>query len=199
MNKSNGFITLAKVNPLLYVQTLRKSFEAKKGVDISMRHKLKKEALEVIVQKIANDVDGKYLTDLLKIAQTVQGEGTLQDRLNSSECQQILKEITWLYGYENEILETLDSIKSQLEKKIFNKEASHVTIMSCMAFYCVLLSIFDGEFDDSSWYEVFKESENKRLIDCMETLQRYCPEKIEVEGFCEARRYIRLWDSAFNW
>lgn len=178
---------------------LRKSFKTKEGVDISMRHKLKKEALDVIVQKIANDVDGKYLTDLQKISQTIRREGTLQERLNSSECQDVLKDITWLYGYENEILENLDSIKSQLEKKVFDKDASHVTIMSCMVCYCTLLSVFDGEFDDSKWHEVFKDCENKRLNDCLETLQRYCPGKIEVEGFCEARRYIRLWDSAFNW
>lgn len=166
-----------------------------------MRHKLKKEALDIIVQRITNDVDGIYLADLLKIAETVRGKErmSLQESFESFECQEVLKNVKWLYGYENETQEALETIKSLLEKKVFNKESPHVTIMSSMVCYCVLLSIFDNDYDLSKWEVAFKECESKRLVDCLEILQRHCPEKIDVDGFCEARRYIRIWDSAYNW
>jgi len=157
-----------------------------------MRHKQKKETLEVIVQRMTNDADGSYLADLIKIADAIQTkEGDAQ--------QEVLKNVKWLYGYENEILKALKNIKSMLEKKVFNKEACHVTIMSGMVCYCTLLGIFDSEFDLAKWYTAFEGSDNKRLQECLEILQRYCPEKIDVEGFCEARRYIRIWDSAYDW
>lgn len=166
-----------------------------------MRHKLKKEALDVIVQKITNDPDGLYLADLLKIAKIVRSKEnmTLQECFATAECQEVLKKFNWLYGYENETQETLETIKSMLEKKVFNKEACHVTIISGMVCYCTLLSIFDANFDPGKWDKAFEECENKRLIACLEVLQRHCPETIDVEGFREARRYIRIWDSAYNW
>lgn len=166
-----------------------------------MRHKLKKEALDVIVQKITNDPDGLYLADLLKIAKIVRSKGSmvLQECFATTECQEVLKSFTWLYGYENETQDALETIKSKLEKKVFNKEACHVTIISGIACYCALLSIFDINFNPAKWDDVFEECENKRLIACLEVLQRHCPEVIDVEGFCEARRYIRIWDSAYNW
>lgn len=166
-----------------------------------MRHKLKKEALDVIVQKITNDPDGVYLADLLKIAEIVQGKKsiTLQERFATAECQEALKNFNWLYGYENETQETLETIKGMLEKKVFNNEACHVTIISGMVCYCALLSIFNADFDLVKWDAAFEECKNKRLVECLEVLKRHCPETINVQGFCEARRYIRIWDSAYNW
>ncbi len=166
-----------------------------------MRHKQKKEALDVIVQRITNDVDGVYLADLLKIAESVRSKKsmTLQESFATAECQEVLKNVKWLYGYENEIQKALESIKSLLEKKVFNKEVPYVTIMSSMVCYCTLLSIFDTDYDLSKWDKTFKECESKRLLECLEVLQRHCSGKIDVEGFCEARRYIRIWDSTYNW
>ena len=166
-----------------------------------MRHKFKKEALDVIVQKITNDADGIYLADLLNISAIVRGKEnmTLQECLDTDECQEVLKNIKWLYGYENETQEALETIKNQLEKKVFEKETCHVIIISSMACYCALLSIFDTEFNPATWYVAFEDSESKRLLACLEVLQRHCPDMIDVRGFSEARRYIRIWDSAYNW
>ena len=166
-----------------------------------MRRKLKKEAPEVIIQKIANDVDGKILADFLKIASCVRNQvnGELSEVLKSTECQEVLKNIQLLYGYENEIQELLEKIKDQLKMKVFSKSASHVTIMSSMACYCVLLSIFDADYDLSKWDEAFDECENKKTLACVEILKRHCPDEIDVSSFCEARRYIRIWDSTYNW
>lgn len=157
-----------------------------------MRHKIKKEALDTIVQKMVNDTCGKYLADLLNIAQMIRAN-------KNATSEEILQTANWMYGYENELEQTLESIKKDLEKKIFNKEASHVTIMSGMVCYIAAISILDTNFDDANWETLFEECENKRISECVETLQRYCPEKIDVDGFSEARRYIRMWDSAFNW
>ncbi len=166
-----------------------------------MRHKLKKEALDVIVQKITNDADGVYLTDLIRIAESAQGKESMtpRERLCTPECQDVIKKVNWLYGYENETQETLENIKSLLEKKVFNKDSCHVTIISGMVCYCVLLSILDVNFNPAKWDVAFEGCENKRLLECLEVLQRHCPEKIDIQGFCEARRYIRIWDSAYNW
>ena len=166
-----------------------------------MRHKFKKEALDVIVQKITNDGDGIFLTDLLKISEVVRDEKNLnlQECLETHKFKVMLKNINWLYGYENEVLDTLEAIKSKLEKKVFNKDAFHVTIISCMACYSALVSILDSDFDVAKWRVLFEGCENKRLKECLEMLSKHCPEKIDVDGFCEARRYIRLWDSEYNW
>lgn len=166
-----------------------------------MRHKLKKEALDVIVQKITNDADGVYLTDLLNIAEFARCKESmsLHELLNTPEGQDVIKNVNWLYGYENGTRDALETIKSQIEKKVFDKEACHVTIISGMVCYCVLLSIFDANFNPAKWDVPFEGCENKRLLECLEVLQRHCPEKIDVQGFCEARRYIRIWDSAYNW
>lgn len=163
-----------------------------------MRHKVQKEALDDIVQKMANDVSGDYLGDLLKAAKVVQAEKRTRGQVDLSRID-CLKNVAWLYGYENEVQEALEAIKSKLEKKIFNKESSHVTIISCMACYSALSSILVSDFDDTAWDKLFAQDDNKRLSECLEILQRHCPDKIDVEGFCEARRYIRIWDSAYNW
>lgn len=157
-----------------------------------MRHKQKKETLDVIVQRMTNDAEGNYLADLIKIAEATQNK-------ESDAQQEVLKNVKWLYGYENEIKEALENIKSMLEKKVFNKEASHVTIISGVVCYCTLLGILDAEFDLAKWNTAFEGTGNKRLQECLEVLKRHCPEKIDVEGFCEARRYIRIWDSAYYW
>lgn len=157
-----------------------------------MRHKLKKETLDTIVQKMVNDSCGKYLEDLLGIAQIVRANGKVTN-------EELLQRANWLYGYESEFESAIESIKIILEKKIFNKEASHVTITSGMVCYIAAISILDAKFDETRWEDLFEECDNKRLISCLEILQRHCPGKIDVDGFCEARRYIRIWDSAYNW
>ena len=131
-----------------------------------MRHKQKKETLDVIVQRMTNDADGSYLAELIKIADAIQTkEGDAQ--------QEVLKNVKWLYGYENEIFKALENIKSMLEEKVFNKEACHVTIMSGMVCYCALLGILDSEFDLAKWYTAFERSDNKRLQECLEILQKH--------------------------
>ena len=162
-----------------------------------MRRKFKKEAMDVIVQKIANDVNGEHLADLIKIEEVIHQEKA--DSVDALECKAVIKNVKWLYGYENDLSKTLKSLESLLKKNIFYEDASNVTIISCMACYCVLHSIFESNFNAFKWSELFNECENHRLIRCLEILQGYCPNKINVEGFCEARRYVRLWDSSFNW
>lgn len=162
-----------------------------------MRHKLKKAKLDVIVQKMTNDITGVYLEDLLKIVQIVRRENKID--FETCECQEVLKDIKWLYGYENEIHQTLEAIKCLLEKKVFNKDASRATIMSSLVCYCTLLSILDAEFDLTCWYNECKKSENKKLMDSIEVLQRYCNDSIDVNGFGEARRYIKMWDFVSDW
>ena len=157
-----------------------------------MRRKIRKEALDTIVQKMVNDSCGKYLADLLNIAQFIRANRKIT-------AEELLQRASWLYGYENEFEPAIESFKKDLEKKVFNKDVSHVTIMSAMACYVAVISILNIKFDDTKWDELFKECENKRVLACVETLQRYCPEKIDVDGFSEARRYIRMWDAAFNW
>ena len=161
----------------------------------------KKEALEVIVQRITNDSEGVFLADMLKIVECVRAneKKLQQDVFEKPECQDVVKNVTWLYGYENDVRNALENIMEQLKKKVFNKGACHVIIMSAMAGYCTLMSIFDAGFEMDKWDEIFKDCESKKVLECLEVLRRHCPEKIDVEGFCEARRYIRLWDSEFNW
>lgn len=161
-----------------------------------MRHKLKKAELNVIVQKMANDTTGDYLADLLRIYEVVQKE---KQDWESIECQNVLKYIKWLYGYENEIQKTLQAIKCCLEEKVFNKDLARVTIMSSLVCYCVLQCILDAEFDLTKWYIDSKRFDNKKLIDSIEVLQRYCHEWIDVDGFYEARRYIKMWDFTLDW
>ena len=82
-----------------------------------MRHKQKKETLEVIVQRMTNDADGSYLADLIKIA----------DAIKTKDCYaqlEVFQNIKWLYGYENEILKVLENIKFMLEKKSHSSECS---------------------------------------------------------------------------
>lgn len=166
------------------------------------RRKHKKEALDVIVQRITNDSEGIFLADMLKIANCVKAAKNkpLQDAFEGAKCQEVLREdVKWIYGYENDARNALETIKEQLKKRVFSKEASYVTIISAMACYCVLLSIFEDDFNIRKWYKAFEGCEGKRLNECLEVLRKHCPGKIDVESFLEARRYIRLWDSAFNW
>ena len=68
-----------------------------------MRHKIKKEALDTIVQKMVNDTCGKYLADLLNIAQMIRAN-------KNATGEEILQTANWMYGYENELEQTLESI-----------------------------------------------------------------------------------------
>lgn len=166
-----------------------------------MRHKLKKEVLDVIIQKISNDPNGSYLEDLLRIAENKRSRNnvSLREYFATAEGKVLVSNTKWLFGYEDKVVETLEEIKAKLEEQIFQKELCHVTIMSCIACYCVLVSIFDAEHDEAKWDELFESCDKKRVLECLEILQRHCPEKINVDGFCDARRYIRIWDSAYNW
>ena len=166
-----------------------------------MRQKLKKEVLDVIIQKLSNDACGTYLEDLLRIAENIskRRDVSLQEFFATAEGKELVNSIKWLYGYEDEVEKILKEMKDKLEDKVFKRESCHVTIMSCMACYCALVDIFDTEYDTSKWDVIFEGCDKKRVLECLEILQRHCPEKINVDGFCEARRYIRIWDSAYNW
>lgn len=166
-----------------------------------MRHKIKKEPLDVIVQKMTNDTSGNYLADLLKVAEIAKNEKRAHGRfvLSGSELQENVRKMEWLYGYESEIQEAFEYLKSKMEKKVFNKDSSHRTIVSCMVYYCTLSSILNPKPDDTAWDEMFAQCESKKVLECLEILKRHCAEKIDVQGFFEARRYIRIWDSEFNW
>ena len=67
----------------------------KRELIFSMRHKLRKEALDVIVQKITNDVDGVYLADLLKIDEVIHSGKNLS--MDTPECQAVVRNVKWLY------------------------------------------------------------------------------------------------------
>lgn len=164
-----------------------------------MKHKSKKQDLDTIVQKMGNDYLGNYLAELLKIADVVLEEKRIQGCLNldSSEVLETVKKIDWLYGYESEIKETFESLRIKLDKKIFDKDSSRVTLTSWIACYCVLTSILDG--DDEEWGEPFLACNNSRVLECIENLKRHCVEKIELKGFLDARSYIRIWDKEYNW
>ena len=167
-----------------------------------MRHKEQKEALESIFQKMVNDAAGKYLSSLLEIAEATQVEKREHDCLSfeSAEVQAIVKKTDWLYGYESEIREVLESLRTKLEVKLFDKESSHVTIVSCIACYSILTRILNLYSDEATtWDEKFSQCESKKVSESIEILKRHCPEEINVQGFFEARRYIRIWDSSYNW
>lgn len=161
----------------------------------------KKQVLDTIVQKMQNDDSGNYLAGLLKIADVVQNQKRIHGdlSLDSSEIRNAVKNIDWLYGYESEIKQTFETLKSKLEKKIFEKDASRVTITCSMVCYCVLRRILNEQFGDEGWDEQFSTCNNNRILESLENLKRYCASEISVEGFLQARSYIRLWDREYNW
>ena len=148
-----------------------------------MRRK-KKEALDDIVQMLMNDNSGKCLACLLDVAEAVQKEKRTYGKASfeSKDCQKILKKIDWLYGYESEIADVFEFLKSKLEQKIFSKDSSHVTLISCIACFCTLSSILNPGLDDgTNWEEKLAQgNRSKKLSDCLEILKRHCPEKIDV-------------------
>ena len=178
-----------------------------KGVDCSMRHKLKKEAADTIAVKIANDGTGKIFGDLLVLADATHRENMTRENPNtfSREYQNLLSQMDWLYGYQvGEITELMRSLKECFMKMAFYKGSSHVKILTSIATIGVLSSYnhvltMPAEEDVESWEIMFEESENKKVSVCYEIFKRHCPLEITVKDFLEARMYIRLWDSDFNW
>lgn len=184
-----------------------KSFKkyTKKGVDISMRLKKKKEALDSIAQKMANDPIGKYIMDLLEIASFCHCPQKTKDSFNSYsfEYRELLKKVDWLYGYdEKEIPEMMNMLKAKMEQKIFNRDSSYACILSCIACHCIFFQIVELKQSTKNatiWDNYSLQSESEKISECLDTLKRHCPKKINADGFSEARRYIRMWDSEYNW
>lgn len=172
-----------------------------------MRHKKKKETVDSIAQKMSSDATGKFLEDLLAIAGVACNEKVFQATSNSCdvEFREILNKIDWLYGYaENEIQEVLRALKSKLEQKIFDKESSHVKVLTSIICFSVLSSIDiiseNCEYEETiNWEDTLAQSESKKISMCFDVFKRHCSSQIDVNGFLEARRYIRMWDSEYNW
>lgn len=151
---------------------------------------------------MVNDAAGNYLSSLLEIAEVTQIEKRERCCLSfeSAEVQSIVKKTDWLYGYESEIQEALETLRTKFEEKLFNKESSHVTIVSCIACYSILTRILNLDSDEAAtWDKKISQCESKKVSERVEILKRHCPKEINVQGFFEARRYIRMWDSSYNW
>ena len=167
-----------------------------------MRHKRKKETLETIVQKMLYGGCDASFPVLLKLAKQVRCELVEYGEVDFEgvECKKIINEIDWLLGYEDNVRETFKELLSRMEKKIESKESSNSTIMSAIVYYCVLSDILSTTQAADGWEKkVIRFESNKKLENCLEILKRYCPEGIDYQGFSDARRYIRMWDSEFNW
>ena len=173
-----------------------------------MRQKKKKEAVETIAQKMVNDASGKIMGDLLRLAEVAYDEEKVQANSNSYcyEYAETLKDVDWLYGYEeDEIPEFMRSLNAKLEEMAFYKGSSYVKILTSIAGVWVLSSynyILLQRADEENlkgWETKFEESDNQKISVCLEILKRYCPFEITVNEFLEARRYIKMWDSEFNW
>lgn len=179
-----------------------------KGVDSSMRHKMKKEAVDTIAMRIANDASGKIIADLLVLAKATFNEKSKQIGFDfsSEEYLSILNRIEWLYGYEaDEIPELMRSLKLKCEEIAFYKGSSYVKILTSIAVVGVLFSynrvlLPQDEVEGvENWEVVFEESDNLKVSTCYEIFKRHCPFEITVKDFIDARRYIKMWDSEFNW
>ena len=169
---------------------------------------MKKEAIETIALKIANDASGKIFGDLLVLAEATFNEKIRETGFDFSgeKYANVLSQMEWLYGYEaNEIPEVMRGLKVKLEEIAFYKGSSHVKILTAIAVTGVLFSYNrvllpkDEVEGVESWEIIFEESENKKVSTCYEIFKRHCPLEITVKDFLDARRYIKMWDSEFNW
>lgn len=182
-------------------QQLNKFFTFKRELIFSMRRKKKPETLENIVSKMLYSSSGESLDELTMLA----GEARRQYQMSGyvefdgKECQAIIKNISWLFGYESKVKDTFEYLLSKMEKKVGDKDASHSTIMSAIAYYCILSDILNPE-EEILWEErIAKVEQHKKIVECVDVLKKHCPIGFENEGFEEARRCIRLWYSDFNW
>ena len=166
-----------------------------------MRRKNKKETLEGITEKMLYGAYETSMQGIIQFAEQARKDYMVVGTHNfeTAACQELLQSIDWLFGYEMELKDTFEYLLSKMEKKVTSKDSSHSTIMSAVAYYCILFDILNPE-NEMMWDEKMVGFEkNKKLEECMEVLKRHCPEKIDAQGFADARRYIRLWDSEFNW
>lgn len=180
---------------------LNNIFTFKRELIFSMRRKKKPETLENIVSKMLYSSTSESLDDLAKLAREARKQhkefGSVD--FEREECQEIIKNIDWLFGYETKVKDTFEYLLSKMEKKVGDKDASHSTIMSAIAYYCILSDILNPA-EEVLWEERIKDlKQHKKIAECVEVLERHCPVAIESEGFEEARRCIRLWYSDFNW
>lgn len=173
-----------------------------------MRHKKQKEAVDTIAMKIVNDASGKIIGDLLVLARATFNEKSKQVgfEFGSEEYSSILNRMEWLYGYEeNEIPELMRSLKLKFEEIAFHKESTYVKIITSIAVVGVLFSYNrvllpkDEVEGVESWVVAFEESSNLKVSTCYEIFRRHCQFEITVQDFLEARRYIKMWDSEYNW
>lgn len=179
-----------------------------KGVDSSMRHKKKKEAVETIAVKIANDASGKIVGDLLVLAKATFNERSKEIGVDfgSEEFTSILNRMEWLHGYEvDEIPELMRSLKIKFEEIAFYSGSSYVKILTSIVVVGILFSYNrvllpkDEVEGIENWEITFEESDNPKISTCYEIFRRHCPFEITVNDFLDARRYIKMWDSEFNW
>ena len=163
-----------------------------KGVDSSMRHKKKKEAVDTIAMKIANDASGKIIDDLLVLAKATFNEKSKQIGFDfgSEEYASILNRMEWLHGYEaSEIPELMRSLKLKFEEIAFHSESSYVKILTSIAVIGILFSYNrvllpkDEVEGTECWDVVFEESDNPKVSTCYEIFRRHCPFEITVTDF----------------
>lgn len=183
----------------------------KKGVEISMRLRKRKEAVDSIAQKIANNPTEKYVVSLRDVVSFRKiPEKTYDDsNTESLEYRDLLKKVDWLYGYnEEEIPEVLEKLKEKMEQFLSDRDSSHVRILTCIVCHYILSQNTktdnfnpENQCDKhiSIWEEYTLPCESEKISECLDILKSYCPEAINPEGFVEARRYIRIWDSEYNW
>ena len=167
-----------------------------------MKHQKKPETLKSIVQKMLYGGCDATLPKLIKLVSQVRKEIRKYGEVDFDgvECRKILDDIEWMRGYEGCVKETFEYLLSEMDKQVFNKEASHTTIMSAIVYYCTLYDILNPEQEYEVWDNHFANAnENPKFANCLEILKRHCSEELCLEGFSEARRYIRIWDSDFNW
>lgn len=173
-----------------------------------MRQKQKKQAMDSIVQKIANNYAGEYLIHLREIASFINASNKAHDDSSSDglEYRKLQERVEWLQGYdESELLGLLNELKNKLEQKILDKNSSYLCVLSDIAHQCVLSQILQNggvvpENETSTvWDNYVLPIMSTKISECLDILKRYCPKAIEPEGYLEARKYIRIWDSEYYW
>lgn len=167
-----------------------------------MKRQKKPETLKGIVQKMLYGGCDDALPRLIKLVYQVRKEIRQYGEVDFDGvgCRKILDDIEWMMGYESCVKETFEYLLEKMDKQMFSKDASHTTIMSAIVYYCVLYDILNPEKEYENWEEHFVDTNvNLKFANCIEVLKRHCSKELTLEGFSEARRYIRLWDSEFNW
>ena len=164
----------------------------------------RKEAPDTIAQKMTNDHAGNYIVGLREVVsfRKIPEESHDEQKSWREEYQKLLKKIDWLYGYDVDMIpDVLEKIKAKMESYMKDKDSSRVRIISSIACHCILSQKDEGgvKQNTSVWTNYKLPCESQKNSECLDVLKRHCPETIEPEGFIEARRYVRMWDSEYNW